>query len=81
MLARVRAITQVDQSRVQLYELPLSLSLTLTLTLTFALSLTLTLTLALALALTRHQVDQYAYGLALERLVLEAELAGTSLWR
>ena len=27
------------------------------------------------------QVDQYAYGLALSRLVLEAERAGTSLWR
>jgi len=39
------------------------------------------LTLALPLILTCHQVDQYAYGLALERLVAEAEHAGTSLWR
>ena len=27
------------------------------------------------------QIDQHAYGLALARLVLEAERAGTSLWR
>jgi hypothetical protein len=27
------------------------------------------------------KIDQYAYGLALSRLVLEAERAGTSLWR
>ena len=27
------------------------------------------------------KIDQHAYGLALERLVLEADRAGTSLWR
>ena len=35
--------------------------------------------LARVRAITR--MDQHAYGLALERLVLEAERAGTSLWR
>ena len=35
--------------------------------------------LARVRAITR--IDQHAYGLALERLVLEAERAGTSLWR
>ncbi|MNL84754.1 hypothetical protein D3C87_2128300 [compost metagenome] len=35
----------------------------------------------LARVQTITKIDQYAYGLALERLVLEADRAGTSLWR